>query len=238
MPHFHRACPTGRGILREDVGMTQTRTSAERRVLLAGGTSDAGRAIARALRDAGAEVIVAGRSPEKLAALAAEGFGTVEVDLADAEDVDRMMAGLSSLDGLIPLVGGWRGGGGIPGQSDDDWDALSQALTAVRHTCRAAWPLLEASPAARVAVVSSVQVTRPLAGGANYAAVKAATEAWIQAVAHGFATSARDEERPQRGGCTIFRVDQLGDVIDDVAAGIAGLWDEAPTPSARVVTLA
>ncbi|MGO3663087.1 SDR family NAD(P)-dependent oxidoreductase, partial [Microbacterium gubbeenense] len=119
--------------------MTKTRTSAERRVLLAGGTSDAGRAIARALRDAGAEVIVAGRSREKLAALAAEGFGTVEVDLADAEDVDRMMAGLASLDGLIPLVGGWRGGGGIPSQSDDDWDTLSQALTAARHTCRAAW---------------------------------------------------------------------------------------------------
>lgn len=233
-----RARPAHRGILREDVGMAQTRTSAERRVLLAGGTSDAGRVIARALRAAGAEVIVAGRSAKKLAAFADEGFGTIEVDLADTAAVESMMAGLSSLDGLIPLVGGWRGGGGIPGQTDDDWEALSQALTAVRHTCRAAWPLLDASPAARVAVVSSVQVARPLAGSANYAAVKAATEAWIQAVAHGFSTSARDEERPQSGGCTIFRVNQLADAVDDVAAGIAGLWDDEPGPSARVVTLA
>lgn len=218
--------------------MTKNRTSVERRVLLAGGTSNAGRVIARALRSGGAEVYVAGRSPEKLAEFADEGFGTIEVDLADAAAVDRMMAGLSSLDGLIPLVGGWRGGGGIPRQTDDDWEALSAALTAVRHTCRSAWPLLEVSPAARVAVISSVQVARPLAGSANYAAVKAATEAWIGAVAHGFSKSARDAGRPQSGGCTIFRVNQLTDAIDDVAAGVAGLWDDEPAPSARIVTLA
>lgn len=218
--------------------MTDARTLTDRRVLLAGGTSDAGWAIAHALRGRGARVVVAGRSPARLARFADAGFDAVEVDLTHAAAVDDAVGGLGSLDGLIPLVGGWRGGGGIPGQSDEDWQALSGALTAVRHACRAAWPLLEASPAARVAVVSSVQVARPLAGGANYAAVKAAIEAWIQAVAHGFVRSARDADRPQAGGCTIFRVNQLADVVDDVAAGMAGLWDEAPDPTARIVTLA
>jgi len=218
--------------------MTHTRTLADRRILLAGGTSDAGWAIAHALRERGARVVVAGRSSLGIARFSDAGFDVVEVDLSHAAAVDDAVGSLGSLDGLIPLVGGWRGGGGILGQSDEDWRALSVALTAVRHACRAAWPLLEASPAARVAVISSVQVARPLAGGANYAAVKAAIEAWIQAVAHGFARSARDADRPQAGGCTIFRVNQLADVVDDVAAGMAGLWDEAPDPTARIVTLA
>jgi len=215
-----------------------TDTLDDRRVLLAGGTSDAGWAIAHALRERGAHVAVAGRSRDKLARFSREGFDAIELDLADARAVDDAVGRLDSLDGLIPLVGGWRGGGGIPGQSDEDWHVLSGALTAVRHACRAAWPLLEASPAARVAVVSSVQVTRPLAGGANYAAVKAAVEAWTQAMAHGFVKSARDAGRSQTGGCTIFRVNQLADVIDDVAAGVAGLWDGPPEPTAQIRTLA
>lgn len=213
-------------------------TTGERHVLLAGGTSDAGWAVARALRVNGARVTIAGRSADKLAAFDAEGFDTMRVDLADADAVDLAIGRLDALDGVFPLVGGWRGGGGIPGQSDDDWAALEVALTAVRHVCRAAWPLLDASPAARVAVISSTAVARPLAGGANYAAMKAATEAWIHAVAHGFAKSARDAGREQTGACAIFRVKALAGLEETVAARFAGLWDADPSGSAAdVVTL-
>lgn len=208
-------------------------------MLLAGGTSEAGWSIAHALRKNGAHPIVAGRTPDKkLARFADAGFATMRVDLTDATAVDDQIGSLESLDGLIPLVGGWRGGGGIPGQSDDDWAFLESAFTSVRHTCRAAWPLLDASPAARVAVVSSTMVARPLAGSANYAAIKAATETWIHAVAHGFAKSARDASRDQTGSCTIFRVDQLAGREDDLARGVADLWSEDPSgAAARVVTL-
>ncbi|WP_110588626.1 SDR family oxidoreductase [Microbacterium suaedae] len=218
--------------------MTGSGTTGERHVLLAGGTSDAGWAIARTLRTDGTRVTIAGRSAEKLAAFADEGFGTMRVDLSDADAVDRAIDGLERLDGLFPLVGGWRGGGGISGQSDADWRSLEIALTAVRHTCRAAWPLLDASPAARVAVISSTAVTRPLAGGANYAAVKAATEAWIQALAHGFEKSARDAGRTQAGACTIFRVKVLSGLEETIATRFAALWNADPTgPGADVVTL-
>ncbi|WP_156762090.1 SDR family NAD(P)-dependent oxidoreductase [Microbacterium karelineae] len=218
--------------------MTGRETTAERHVLLAGGTSEAGWAVARRLRAGGVRVSVAGRSASKLEEFAAEGFETVQVDLADADAVDRAFARLDRLDGLFPLVGGWRGGGGIPGQSDDDWAALEVALTAVRHACRAAWPLLDVSPAARVAVVSSTAVARPLAGGANYAAMKAATEAWIHAVAHGFAKSARDAGRDQTGGCTIFRVKALAGLEQTIGARFAALWDADPSgASADIVTL-
>lgn len=208
-------------------------------MLLAGGTSEAGWSIAHALREGGARVIVAGRSPDKLARFADVGFQTMRADLTDAAAVNDEIGSLDALDGLIPLVGGWRGGGGIPGQSDDDWAFLEAALTAVRHTCRAAWPLLDRSPSARVAVVSSTMVASPLAGSANYAAVKAATEAWIHAVAHGFAKSARDAGRDQTGSCTIFRVDQLAGREDDLARGVTELWDVAPAGStARIVPVA
>src|SRR5699024_1539264 len=132
-----------------------------------------------ALRAAGADAVVAGRSENKLARFADAGFRTLAVDLGDARAVDAAIGSLDALDGLVPLAGGWRGGGGIPGQSDDDWAFLENAFTAVRHSCRAAWPLLDASPAARVAVVSSTMVAHPIAGSANYAAMKAATEAFV-----------------------------------------------------------
>lgn len=218
--------------------MTNAGTLREREILLAGGTSEVGWAIARRLRDGGARVTVAGRSAEKLEAFGASGFRTLQVDFTDAAATDDALSRFDRLDGLVPLVGGWRGGGGIPGQSDDDWAVLETALTTVRHACRAAWPLLDASPAARVAILSSTAVAHPRAGAANYAAMKAASETWIHAVAHGFALSARKAEREQTGSCTIFRVKELAGLEDEVAQRTAALW-EAPAQgdAAEVVAL-
>ncbi|OCG73300.1 SDR family NAD(P)-dependent oxidoreductase [Microbacterium sediminis] len=200
-----------------------------RRVLLAGGTSEAGWAAARRLREAGAHAIVAGRSADKLAAFADEGFDTFAMDLTDEAAVDRLATDLREIDGVLHLVGGWRGGGGIPGQTDADWAVLESSLTAWRHVSRALWPQLIASPAARLAVVSSTAVARPLAGGANYAAVKAAAEAWTRALAHGFAKHSRDAQAEQTGAATIFRVTQLAGLEDRLATEFAALWDRPAT---------
>ena len=75
------------------------------------------------------------------------------------------------------------------------------------------------APAGRLAIVSSTAVARPLAGGANYAAVKAASEAWTRAVAQGFAKEARDAGRPLRAASVIFRVKSLEGLAD--AASLA-----------------
>jgi hypothetical protein len=126
------------------------------------------------------------------------------------------------VDGVIPLVGGWRGGGGLAGQSDTDFDALMPALQAVRATSRAFDAALRSSDAGRFAIVSSTAVARPLAGGANYAAVKAASEAWTRAVAHGFAKAARDDEVPLRAASVIFRAKQLD--AHALAEAVRALW--------------
>src|SRR5690606_37197447 len=141
------------------------------------------------------------------------GLRTEVCDLTDEDDVaalaGRVHAADGPVDGVLHLVGGWRGGGGLAGQTDEDYRALEASFTALRHVSRAFDADLRASDAARLAVVSSTAVARPLAGGANYAAVKAATEAWARAVAQGFAKGARDAAAPLAAASVVFRVKSL-----------------------------
>lgn len=203
-----------------------------RLVLLAGGTSAAGRAAARALLEAGARVVIVGSDATRLAEAAAEAPGalTEQCDLTDADAVsalrDRVHAAHGGVDGVLHLVGGWRGGGGLAGQSDEDFAFLLRSFTALRNVSRAFDDDLKASPAGRLAIVSSTAVSRPLAGGANYAAVKAASEAWTRAVAQGFAKSARDADHPISAAAVIFRVRSLAGLEDALAAAFVSLWDD------------
>jgi len=144
-----------------------------RTIVVAGATSASGHAAARALVAAGASVIAVGRRDDALAPLRDLGARTAVCDLADEAEVAAFAAMLAAdgvrVDGLLHLVGGWRGGGGLRGQTEADYRALESGLSALRHVTRACWDDLNASPAARTAIVSSTAVARPLAGGANYA---------------------------------------------------------------------
>ncbi|WP_448721008.1 SDR family NAD(P)-dependent oxidoreductase [Microbacterium natoriense] len=197
--------------------------AAGRTIVLAGATSDAGLVAASRLLTAGARVVATGRSAGRLEPLREAG---AQVEVADATSLESMAALAARLDGVdavIPLVGGWRGGGGLSGQTDADFDALMPALQAVRATSRAFDSALQASDAGRFGIVSSTAVARPLAGGANYAAVKAASEAWTRAVAHGFAKAARDAQEPLRAASVVFRVKALDP--EALAAAAVALWD-------------
>ncbi|HEX5856818.1 MAG TPA: SDR family oxidoreductase [Microbacterium sp.] len=215
-------------------------------VVLAGGTSAAGRAVARALLASGARVVTVGSHQDKLDAVAAalqQAQGPEAVRRPGAPDLHTELCDLTSepqvialaqrvqdrfgrVDGLIHLVGGWRGGGGLAGQSDEDYRALEAGLTALRHETRAFDESLRASDAGRLAIVSSTAVARPLAGGANYAAVKAASEAWTRAVAQGFTKAARDAGTDQTGAAVIFRVKALAGLEERLAASVVDLWSQ------------
>ena len=211
-------------------------TAAGRTIVLGGATSAAGRAVTRALADAGARVIATGRSESRLGALRDAGAEVVVADATSLADMQSFAGTLGAVDAVIPLVGGWRGGGGLAGQSDEDLAALLPALEAVRATSRAFDSLLQASNAGRFAIVSSTTVARPLAGGANYAAVKAASEAWTRAVAHGFAKTARDAGEPLRAASVVFRAKALEP--EALAAAVVGLWDaDAAELNDRVIDL-
>lgn len=199
-------------------------TVSERTIVLAGATSAAGLTLATTLVAAGARVVATGRSAERLEPLQAAG---AQVELADATSLSDMRAlaeRLDRVDGVLPLVGGWRGGGGLAGQSDADFAALLPSLEAVRATSRAFDAALQESDAGRFAIVSSTAVARPLAGGANYATVKAAAEAWARAVAHGFAKTARDSGGPLRAASVIFRVKALDAAV--LAPAFLDLWTQ------------
>lgn len=208
----------------------QTTQLTDRVVLLAGATSDAGLAVARAARAAGATVVATGRDDAKLAALAAEvpGVVTETIDLTDAAAVDALASRLrdtvGSVDGVLHLVGGFRRGDGIPGQSDDDWAVLETSLTALRHVSRAFYPDLVASPAGRLAIVSSTSASKPHRNTANYSTVKAASEAWTGAVASGFTADA-----PATAAAVIFAVSGLAGLEEQLADRFVGLWSPEAT---------
>ncbi len=143
----------------------------DRAVLIAGATSDSGRAAARTLLDAGAHVVATGRDAAKLAPLAGLGAETATLDLTEESAVRGLVEDLHArgtrIDGLLHLVGGWRGGGGLAGQTEADYRALEASFTALRHVSRALDDDLRDSSAGRLAIASSTAVARPLAGGAK-----------------------------------------------------------------------
>ncbi|NTV38508.1 MAG: SDR family NAD(P)-dependent oxidoreductase, partial [Demequinaceae bacterium] len=116
-------------------------------------------------------------------------------------------------------------------QSDADFRFLEGSFTALRHVSRAFDADLRGSDAGRLAVVSSTAVARPLAGSANYAAVKAATEAWTRAVAQGFAKDARDNGRPLTAAAVVFRVQSLAGFEESLARRFTALLT---TPASEV----
>ncbi|WP_299165732.1 SDR family oxidoreductase [uncultured Arthrobacter sp.] len=162
-------------------------------VLVAGATSQAGIAAAEAFSSAGARVIAigsnSGRLESSLGHLQSVERRTCDLtDFAAVQALSReLRAGGTNVDGLIHLVGGWRGGSGVAEQSDEDYDFLHRSvLTTLRNTTRAFVGDLSRSPRGRIAIVSSKAVDEPAAGSASYAAIKAAAETWVRAVAQEF----------------------------------------------------
>lgn len=213
--------------------MTDTPSVAGRTVLVAGATSAAGIAVCRALAAAGANVVAVGSNGERVRRLTddvPDAAGYV-CDLSRVDEVvglrERIHAEHGRVDGLIHLVGGWRGGGGLAGQTDEDWEFLhARVLTTLRNTTRVFDDDLRASPAGRLAIVSSVSVDKPAPGGANYAAVKAAAESWVRAIANGFGKSA------PAASATVFVANALDGREARLAAEVTALW-ERDAASAR-----
>ncbi|WP_150307572.1 SDR family NAD(P)-dependent oxidoreductase [Planctomonas psychrotolerans] len=200
-------------------------TAAGRVVVVPGATGAAGRAVASALTRAGARVVAVGTDAGRLAGVDAEvrevcDLGDFDATLRLAE---KVAVTVGRVDGLIHLVGGWRGGGGLAGQTDDDWEFLQgRILGTLRNTTRAFDEDLRASDAGRLAVVSSTAVQRPYPGGANYSTAKLAAETWARAVDRGFSKSGS----PAR--TTIFVVSTLNGLEGALAERVVDLWESLP----------
>jgi NAD(P)-dependent dehydrogenase (short-subunit alcohol dehydrogenase family) len=173
------------------------RDSLDGRVIaIAGVGGGLGPLVAARLAAAGATVAGTDRNPEVLESMAGElGIGERwdgrAVDLLDEEAVRGWCAGLverfGRVDGLVHLVGGWRGGAPLHEAPLADWDLLHDLhVRTVQHTTRAFHDQLAASEHGRFVLVSAKQAQAPTNTNAAYAAAKAAAEAWTLAFADGF----------------------------------------------------
>lgn len=168
-------------------------------IAVAGAGGPAGRATLRRLAEAGATVVGADNDPERLseavdAARYAGGGATVTGDTVDLLDLQstrdwatHIEKDFGRVDGLVHLVGGWRGSETFTKTSLDDWDFLELLLVkTVQHTSLAFHEALQRSERGRYLLISAAGASNPTAGNAAYASAKAAAEAWTLALADYF----------------------------------------------------
>jgi uncharacterized oxidoreductase len=139
------------------------------------------------LQAAGADVIITGRAPDKLQAMAALGFGTIAGDLSTADGIDAVVQGVA--DRPLALLVNNAGVG-----SDYDLDrpeTLDSAAHCIRTNldapiavCTRLLPLLRAQDEAAIVNVTSGLAIAPRAGGAIYCATKAGLRSYTQAIRH------------------------------------------------------
>lgn len=219
---------------------------------IAGAAGGLGPVVCGRLASAGASLSLADRSLESAQGVAdsldcnSDRLQPCAVDLLDpaaaggwaAEVTDRF----GRCDGLIHLVGGWRGGDPIESFDLADYEFLHDLLVrTVQNASRAFYTSLAASPAGRFVLVSSSVAQRPNATSAAYATAKAAAEAWTFALAdslsetsatanvlvvNAIVTSQMRADEPDRDFSTFTSTDQIADSIDylcsDAAASMSG----------------
>jgi NAD(P)-dependent dehydrogenase (short-subunit alcohol dehydrogenase family) len=208
-------------------------------VAIAGVGGGLGPLVAAELAAAGATVAGTDRDQDRLDSLAAElgipagRWDGRTVDMLDEAAVGEWCAALverfGRVDGLVHLVGGWRGGQPLHEAPLSDWDLLHDLLIrTVQHTTRAFHDQLAASEHGRFVLVSAKQAQAPSNSNAAYAAAKAAAEAWTLAFADGFGpggatanivvvdailTPRMREENPDKGFPTFTPAEQVAGAI-------------------------
>ena len=166
-------------------------------IAIAGAGGGLGPVVARRLADHGATLSATDRDQDRLDALASDlGLGDDRwdgrvVDLLDGDAARAWADGLAEsfghVDGLIHLVGGWKGGQPLPEAPLDEYEWLHDLLVrTVQHTSRAFHDHLIASEHGRFVLVSSAQAQQPEGTNASYGAAKAAAESWTLALADSF----------------------------------------------------
>ncbi|MEU6882506.1 SDR family oxidoreductase [Streptomyces sp. NPDC046712] len=175
-------------------------------IAVAGAAGPAGRAALMRLADAGAIVVASDADPARLAeavdaARYAHGGATVVGDTVDLLDLAatkdwaaKTEKEFGRIDGLVHLVGGWRGSASFAEADPKDWDFLERLLIrTVQNTSIAFHDYLLRSDRGRFVLVSQVGAHKPVATNAAYNAGKAAAEAWTLAMADSFRKSGGEE---------------------------------------------
>jgi NAD(P)-dependent dehydrogenase (short-subunit alcohol dehydrogenase family) len=208
-------------------------------IAIAGAGGGLGPTVAHRLAEAGATLAATDVAQDRLDALGDElGLGEDRwdgrvVDLLDPEAAAAWATALTErfgqVDGLLHLVGGWKGGDPIADTPLEDYEWLHDLLVrTVQHTSRAFFGALAASEHGRFVLVSSSQAQAPSGTNASYSATKASAEAWTLALADSFAdtkatanivvvnailTPAMRERNPDKAYPTFTPVEHIAEAI-------------------------
>jgi NAD(P)-dependent dehydrogenase (short-subunit alcohol dehydrogenase family) len=221
-------------------------------VAVAGAAGPAGRAALLRLAEAGAVVVGSDQDAARLAeavdaARYAHGGATVTGDTVDLLDLqatrdwaDRIQKDFGRIDGMVHLVGGWRGSSSFPETDLADWDFLEKLLIkTVQHTSLAFHDALLRSDRGRFVLVSQSGAHKPTANNAAYNAGKAAAEAWTLALGDSF-RKAGGEDGPSAAAAILVIKALVHDAmraerpnakfagftdVKELADAIAGVWD-------------
>jgi 3-oxoacyl-[acyl-carrier protein] reductase len=173
--------------------------SMNRVVVISGGGTGIGAAIARTVAEDGAHAVLLGRREEKLrvtASAIADDCGAnhvswLQADASEPGDVERVAAQVRDAHGTIDgVVNNAGGGGGLPGATlrevKESWHRTydTNMITAVLLTTALA-PMLR-RPGGRIVNISSMSAIFG-AGGAAYVAAKGALNAWTRALTYQYA---------------------------------------------------
>ncbi|RYY17295.1 MAG: SDR family oxidoreductase [Alphaproteobacteria bacterium] len=153
------------------------------RVIVTGGASGIGAAIAARLVDDGASVVVLDRDIAKIP----DGTYGLEADVTDDASVRAAVAEAAArLGGLDTVVAnaGIGAAGSVLENSDDDWHAVYDVnVVGIVRVVRAALPHLVAAEGASIVTTCSIAATAGLPQRALYSATKGAVAALTRAMA-------------------------------------------------------
>ncbi|MFD7320452.1 SDR family NAD(P)-dependent oxidoreductase [Streptomyces sp. NPDC059875] len=220
-------------------------------IAVAGAAGPAGRATLMRLAEAGAIVVASDADPARLAeavdaARYAHGGATVVGDTVDLLDLAatkdwaaKTEKEFGRVDGLVHLVGGWRGSASFTETDLKDWDFLERLLIrTVQHTSIAFHDHLLRSDRGRFVLVSQAGAHKPVATNAAYNAGKAAAEAWTLALADSFRKAGGEEGSNAAAAILVIKAlvhDAMREErpnakfagftdVKDLADEIAGVW--------------
>lgn len=154
------------------------------RALVIGGSSGIGLAVARAAVEAGADVIIASRSPERLASAAASLTGHVEtrdVDVTDETSVRNLIESCGELDHLVTSIGVGAMGAFVGLDLDDARRAFDAKFWGQAAAAKHAAPRIRSGGS--ITFVSGAWSFRPQAGASIPAAMNSAVEGLGRALA-------------------------------------------------------
>lgn len=159
-------------------------------ILITGGGSGIGRALAEASQRAGNQVIIAGRRQEVLdeTVAANPGMQSALLDIADAGDIRRFAARLTTdfpaLNVVIHNAGIMRPEQLQAAELDDAEATIATNLLGPIRLTAALLPHLLAQPTAAIMTVSSGLAFVPMALTPTYSATKAAIHSYTQSLRH------------------------------------------------------